>query len=146
MLLNLPDLRQANGHDCGPAAVRCLLAFHNVHAPVPLACPLDGCDPRHIESHLRERIGLNVHAGQLTIADIRHLCDDGRPPILLVTWPGDGSHYVIARGVSRGRVYIHDVDDGRKAIPEADFLVAWCAKDGRLSKPLRRWGIVGWPG
>jgi ABC-type bacteriocin/lantibiotic exporter with double-glycine peptidase domain len=147
MLLDLPPTLQQSTHDCGPAAVRCLLAFHRVVAPIPVACPLDGCDPRAIEAHLRERCGLSVVAGQLTVADLRHLCDDGRPPILLVTWAGDAdSHYVICRGVSRGRIYVHDVFDGRKAVPEGEFLAAWHATDGRLSKPLRRWGIAAWPG
>jgi ABC-type bacteriocin/lantibiotic exporter with double-glycine peptidase domain len=146
-LLDLPDARQEDAHSCGPAVVRCLLKFHHVAGATPPACPLDGLDPRTLETHLRERVGLSVTAGQMTLDDVAHLCDHARPPILLVSWPGDGcSHYVMGRGVSRGRIYLHDPDVGRRSLPVAEFLPLWTAADGRLSRPLRRWGIAAWPG
>ena len=143
MLLALSDIRQQSAHDCGEAATRVILAHQNITAAVRLATPQHGTDPTQIESALR-RIGLLVTAGEMSIEDLRHYCDDSRPVIALVHWPTwEDSHFVCVRGVSRGRVYYHDVSDGPGKCSVNDWLAAWSA-EGRVGT-FRRWGIVAWP-
>lgn len=142
MLLSLPDVRQTAGHDCGEAAVKCVLEFHGIKAAVRLATPSHGTDPTQIEAALRN-IGCGVTAGEMTVDDLKHFADCGRPVIALVHWPeGQDSHYVICRGVSRGTVYFHDPIDGPSKCGVKDFEAAWKAS-GRVGA-YRRWGIAPW--
>lgn len=142
MLLTLPDVRQAADHDCGEAAVRCLLEFHGITAAVRLATRPHGTDPVQIESALRN-MGFGVTAGEMSTDDLRHYCDRGRPVIALVHWPaGSDSHYVVVRGVSRNQVYYHDVLTGTGKTSRAEFDAAWHA-DGRVGT-YRRWGVCPW--
>ena len=142
MLLTLPDIRQTNNHDCGEAAVRCVLGFHGIKAAVSLATEPHGTDPVQIESALR-KIGMQVTAGEMSIDDLKHYCDTGRPVIALVHWPeGKDSHWIVVRGVSRSWVYYHDVESGSAKIKSADFDACWQA-DGRMCS-FRRWGITPW--
>ena len=144
-LLDLPDTRQCHDHDCGEAAVRCLLAYLRVVAPAPSASPIDGLDPRLIENHLRDKVGLRVVSGNMGVEDLRHHASEGRPVLVLVHWPKDSaSHWCVARGVSRGRVYYHDPDTGRASLPIPEFLSAWKAEDARMSRPFRQWAITCW--
>lgn len=144
MLLALADLRQDTPHGCGEAAVRCVLAFFKIIATIPrFATPQDGSDPRQLEAYLR-RLGLRVMSGEMRAVDLRHFCDSGRPVIALVHWPDDrDSHYVVVRGISRGRVHFHDVETGPGSCSLREWDRAWSA-DGRI-ETFRRWGIVGWP-
>ena len=142
MLLSLPDVRQTAGHDCGEAAVKCVLEFHGIKAAVRLATPSHGTDPTQIEAALRN-IGCGVMAGEMTVDDLRHFADCGRPVIALVHWPeGQDSHWIVIRGVSRGTVYFHDPIDGPSKCGARDFEAAWKAS-GRVGA-YRRWGIAPW--
>ena len=77
------------------------------------------------------------------MADLKHYCEDGRPVVVLVHWPDwQSSHYVAARGVSRGWVYYHCPIDGPGKCREAEFEAAWRA-DGRAAD-FESWGIVAW--
>lgn len=144
-LLDLPpDALQAAEHDCFEGAARCALRFLNVVAPVRVACEIDGTDPRVAEAALR-RIGLCVASGEMTVDDLRHHAECGRPVLLLVHWPGEtASHWVVSRGVSRGKVFYHDPDSGRSSLPVDSFLASWQAADARMSRPFRQWGISCW--
>ncbi len=144
MLLDTPDERMRADHDCGEAAARCALGFLRVAVPARLACVIDGTDARTIEAYLR-RIGLRVQSGEMTVDDLRHHANEGRPVLLLVHWPGQpSSHWLTCRGVSRGRVYYSDPDTGRASLPVSDFLAAWSASDARMSRPFRQWGVAVW--
>jgi len=144
VLLTLPDVRQAADHDCGEAAVRCLLEYHGITAAIRLATKPHGTDPIQIESALR-RLGLGVTAGEMTVEDLRHYCDHNRPVIALVHWPTwEDSHWIVVRGVSRNTVYFHDVLAGTGKAPRSEFESAWHA-DGRVGA-YRRWGICAWVG
>lgn len=146
MLLDLADERQSDTFDCGAAAVRTVLKFHHVIASPPPACPIDGTDVRLIEAHLRERCGLQVISGSFDLTDLAHFCDTHRPPIVLLTEKGEScSHYVCVRGISRGRVYYQCPTEGRLSLRVPDFLAAWRATDGRLTRPLLRWSVIAWP-
>lgn len=144
MLLTLPDIRQQSEFDCGEAAVKCVLAYHKISAAVRLATPSHGTDPTQIEAALRN-IGCGVVAGEMTVEDLWHFADVGRPVICLIHWPeGSDSHWVVTRGVSRGQVYYHDPIDGPSKASVKDFESAWKAS-GRVGA-FRRWGIAPWVG
>lgn len=144
VLLQLPPVFQTEPHRCGDAAAECLLRFHQIHKSVRLASQTDGADPRVIEAEFR-RMGLRVLSGEMELWDIERLCNDRRPVICLVHWPGDGSsHYVLARGISRGRVHVWDVEVGKRSARLDEWMEAWQATDGRASRPFRQWGICAW--
>ncbi len=145
-LLALPDLRMESDFDCGETALRVVVAFHRVVVPaVRVSLPRDGIDPLGLERAFR-RLHFQVTSGEMTVADLRHFCQD-RPPVVLVHWPdAPDSHWVVVRGVSRGHVYYHDTDTGPGRLPLAEWDAAWGASDGRLPTGFRRWGICAWPG
>jgi predicted double-glycine peptidase len=145
VVLPIPDTRQDTPHGCGEAAVRCVLNYHKILAAIPrFATPQDGSDPRQLEAYFR-RLGLHVLSGEMKIGDLKHFCNEGRPPVVLVHWDGDrDSHYVVVRGVSRGRVYYQDVETGPGSCSLRDWRRAWSA-EGRLGEIYRTWAIVGWP-
>ena len=145
MLLDLPNVIQSTSTSCGDAAVACLLKYLNINASVHMSSTIDGVGPRTIEGKLRT-LGLVVVSGSMTVDDIRHYCNHGRPVILLVRWDEDepeNSHYIVSRGVSRGRVYYHDVADGRDSITIPEFERQWHAI-GELGEKYIHWGIVGY--
>ncbi len=142
VLLTLPDVRQLHGHDCGEAAIKCVLGFHRVTAVVRLATPTHGTDPGHIEAALRN-FGFGVTAGEMTVEDLKHYCDTFRPVICLVHWPtGSDSHFLTVRGVSRRTVYFNDPFDGPGKVSAAEFEAAWKGQ-GRVGM-FNRWAIVPW--
>jgi len=142
MILTVPDNRQQDGHDCGEAVIICVLGFHRVTASVRLATREYGTDPIQIESWFRNQ-SFRVVSGEMTVDDLRHYCDSKRPVIALVHWPeANDSHYVVVRGVSRGRIYFHDVETGPANMRSGDFEKAWKAS-GRIGT-YRRWAICPW--
>ena len=144
-MLELPDERQKGEHDCGEAAVSCVLKFFNVPtAKKKFATLQDGADPRQLEAALRLS-GLNVLAGEMTIEELRHFCKTDRPVICLIKWETDAeSHYVVVRGVEHKKVFIHDVQSGYVAVNLSKWNAMWLAK-GRMNEVFRCWGIVAWP-
>jgi hypothetical protein len=144
MILNLPNEIQRALHDCGDAAVKCVLGHHRVVGAVSLSTPTDGTDPRQIEQAFRQ-LRMPCVSGEMSVADLRHFCDHSRPVICLVHWPRENdSHYVVARGVSRRWVYYHDVYHGPGKTREAEWLEAWRAS-GRMAEAFRHWGIAAGP-
>jgi len=143
-MLTIPDIRQRAEHDCGEAAIKCVLAYYGL--PISrrqLASPIDGTDPRQIESELRQR-GLRVVSGEASLDDLQHWCKAGKPVICLVHWTGEAdSHYIVVCGVYRGKVYYHDVSSGLGACYKDDFEACWKA-GGRLGESYKMWSIVGW--
>src|SRR5262245_56799149 len=103
-VLILPGERQTRDYNFGEAAFRCLLGFSRfAMRTVRLSSPVAGVDPLAIERYL-SGLGLRTLAGSLTLADLRLLTMD-RPAICLIHQPGESeSHWVVVRGVSRGRV------------------------------------------
>ncbi len=145
VLLTLSDaVLQSGPHDCGEAAVRTLLAFEGVVARAKFACQIDGTDARTLEGALRQ-IGLRVTSGEMSIEDLKHFTSTQRAVICLVTFPPNASHWVVVRGVSRGRVYYHDPSYGLDVASSAEWDASWHAADDRgHARPYRRWGIAAW--
>jgi len=104
--------------------------------------PLDGTDPRILETVLRVRCGCRVLAGDMEIDDLREQTKLWRPVIALVTLDGCG-HYVVVAGVERGRVYFQDPLSGPVAMKIADFAAHW-RDESRFRDRFTRWGLATW--
>jgi predicted double-glycine peptidase len=149
VLCAVPDLRQSETWNCGEAAVRCVLAYHqfaaSVLASVRISSPIDGVDPLAVERFLA-KLGLRTLAGNMKTADLRSLCDSLRPVVTLIH-PADAhdSHWVVARGVSRGQVHYQDVAAGPSRCSVGAWEAMWVASDGRRGHPYESWGICAWP-
>lgn len=136
MPVALPPVRQRKGYDCGLAVVESILAAFDVaHGRKSMKAllgttPLDGTDPRAIESFLR-RVGLCVQSGSMTLADLVHHTRLGRAVVCCVTHEGVG-HYVAVSRVRGGYVY--------RMCPSGDGVCE------RSSLFLSRWSDVAWSG
>jgi ABC-type bacteriocin/lantibiotic exporter with double-glycine peptidase domain len=141
MLLALPMTMQNHAHDCGEAALRCVLSFYGIKAAVRLATPERGTTPEQLENAMKS-IGLRVVSGEMNICDLKHFCDTGRPVLAVVHWPDEeDSHWICIRGVSRGMVYYQDPAEGSRKKPVKEFLNSWYA-GGRVG-PYKTWAICG---
>lgn len=137
-LLAIPDIRQAAAHDCGDAVLFALAAFHGLPTPPAVSCPVSGTDPATLEMAAR-RLGLPVLSGTLTVADLAHLTRTGRPVLCPVA--ALGGHWVIVRGVDRGRVYAHCPVAGPVSAPAAKWVAGW-RDTSRAGVEYDRWGIA----
>jgi ABC-type bacteriocin/lantibiotic exporter with double-glycine peptidase domain len=139
MLLELPDVRQENGHDCGEAAACCVARFFGTALLTrSLASPEDGTHPSALETVFR-RAGFAVQAGTMTLADLKHHVAQGRPVLCCVAQ--HGGHWVVVRGVGRGKVYYQCPVDGPLSMRAAEFASQW-ADVTRAGHEFARWGIA----
>jgi ABC-type bacteriocin/lantibiotic exporter with double-glycine peptidase domain len=143
VVLVLPDVRQAAGHDCGAAVLECVLRFYGV-APArwvrALPNPVQGVSPDTIEAVLWATLG-RVCRGTMTTADLRHHTRAGRPVLCPVA--DHGGHWVCVAGVERGRVHYHDPLTGPAVAGAADWDRRWA--DSTPGVPYTRFGLTGWP-
>lgn len=145
-MIDLPDVRQRDTWDCGPAAVTCVLRAYGwgkrdaAFAVADLGNPATGTDPFAIESRL-QYLGFDSHVCHgMTVDDLRHHTRQGRPVLCPVTWGGEG-HYVTVGEVSRGRVAYQCPTDGPCRDRFADWLAAW--QDWhRAGATLHRFGVA----
>lgn len=133
-LLDLPDVRQEADWDCGPAAVEAACSFLGVgpkgraaYVEGLGATPEAGTSPDAVASFLA-RQGLAVTAASgLEVSDLSRFFAAGQP--VLCPCRPDGSaasgHWVAVIGVGLGQVFIHDPAQGRRMMPEDDWLAIW---------------------
>lgn len=144
-MLTLSDMRQAYSYDCGIVAVKVLLrALGKRLTPENMRAlstsPIDGTDPRAIESLLR-KLGLHVLSGEMTWYDLVYFTQT-RPVICLINSDGIG-HWVVAAGIKDGRMHYQDPSDGPKHLGKKKWLDIWRDVD-RLGAVYRQWGIAAW--
>lgn len=142
VILDIPDIRQAEDYDCGSAALDAVARFHGLRkrGPVRLANPVQGMSPDTVEAVLRS-LGLRVLSGTMTLPDLQSLTRSGRPVLCPVTTQGGGGHWVVVRGVARRTVYTHCPLFGRLSVRAADWLAGW--RDAtRAGHEFDRWGIA----
>lgn len=157
MILDLPDPRAKGrpieGYECGDLAVRCVMRFHGLRQRerlVALSEPVHGADPASLTSFVVSPLGepLRWAHGSMTVPDLRHYADTGRPVLTLVQADtADGrteGHYVVVAGVARRRVHYLDPFSGMRAMREAEWDTRW-HDTGRFGTLFRRWGLVAWP-
>lgn len=143
MLLTIPDIRQREDFDCGSAAVDSLCAFYGPRrrTPVKLANRIDGMSPDTVSAVLRA-LGFRVLAGPMVggLADLQHYTRAGLPVLCPITVDA-GGHWVVVRGVERGRVYLHDPTHGPRSVRAQAWLGGW--RDTSASgHEFDQWGIV----
>ncbi len=136
-MIDLPDYRQRDGHSCGPVAVR--VALRALKCPASIAenlpChPIDGTDPRSVETILRTA-GLCVQAGEMEWADLLHHTRLGRPVLCLVMLEGVG-HWVVVGGVRSSVVMGQCPANGPFSMRRSEWERAWSDSD--------RYGVVYW--
>lgn len=144
-VLALPDVRQKGDHDCGLAAVLCVLRYLGVRRSreelelLLGSTRLDGTDPRAVEARFRCE-GLAVQAGTMDEYDLGHHARRGRPVVCLVSRGGVG-HYVVSAGCRYGLVHYHDPACGptRERLPR--FVEQWSDWD-RHGGEWRRFGVA----
>lgn len=142
MLLKIPDIRQGTDYDCGAACIDAVCRYwgRRSRGPVSLANPVQGMAPETVAAWLRS-LGAKVLSGSLFgVADLQHFTRAGLPVLCPITAAG-GGHWVVVRGVERGRVYYHCPVEGEVSVRAAQWLDQW--RDHTDSgHTYDRWGIV----
>jgi ABC-type bacteriocin/lantibiotic exporter with double-glycine peptidase domain len=144
-MITLADMRQKTDYDCGVVAVKVLLkALGKRLTPDNMkhlsTSPVDGTDPRSIESLLR-KLGLHVLSGEMTWNDLVYFTQT-RPVICLITLDSIG-HWVVASGIKDGRMHYQDPSEGPKNLGKKKWHDVWKDID-RLGAVYRQWGITAW--
>jgi ABC-type bacteriocin/lantibiotic exporter with double-glycine peptidase domain len=144
-MITLSDMRQKTEYDCGVVAVKILLkALGKRLTPEGLlslsTSPIDGTDPRSIESMLR-KFRLNVLSGEMTWNDLAYFTQT-RPVICLITLDNIG-HWVVASGIKDGKMHYQDPTHGAQSLGKRKWLEVWREID-RLGAIYRQWGITAW--
>lgn len=142
-MLTIPDVRQGEDYDCGAACIDAVRKFYSVRAKAEkLANPVQGMDPATVEAILRAS-GFDVLSGTMTIRDLKHLTDNGRPVICPIDMYG--GHWVVVAGVARLKVTFMDSALPRdKPNPCVLSANAWAARwqdKNWLGHSYNRWGI-----
>jgi hypothetical protein len=101
------------------------------------ATPIDGTDPRTIESFCRS-IGLRVVSGEMSVDDLKHFTAHDRPVIAVLS-----GHYVVVCGVKRGVVIYHDPAHGLASSSSKAFVERWRDMD-RLGAVYNQFGVCVW--
>jgi ABC-type bacteriocin/lantibiotic exporter with double-glycine peptidase domain len=144
-MITLSDMRQKEEYDCGIVAVKILLRALGKRLTTEglislSASPMDGTDPRAIESLLR-KLGLHVLSGEMTWNDLIY-CTQTRPVICLITLDNVG-HWVVASGIKDGRMHYQDPSEGPCSLGKKKWHDVWRDID-RLGAVYRQWGIAAW--
>ncbi len=143
MLIDLRDIRQDTDYDCGAAAVRAIASHYGCAArPAGLANPVQGMAPDTLAAALRA-MGLRVASLQMLggVADLRHYTRLGFPVACPITSEA-GGHWVVVRGVERGRVHVQCPTRGPGSYPVAQWLAGWHDVSAETLQLFDRWGIV----
>ena len=144
MRANVKAVLQRDGHDCAVACVvyllRCLGVRCAYDAILADLCPTahDGVHPSFLEGYLRNRCGLNVTAGEMTMEDIALHTRRGRPCLLVLN-----EHYAVATRVARGKVSLMDPLAGSSAVPVGDVAAIW-ADTTRHGATYDQYAIAAW--
>lgn len=140
-ILDLPDVRQRADYDCGAAAFACVTRYWEGRGRKIKSHPINGTPIDQMEPALLSA-GYCVQGGNMEVSDLRHHTRAGRPVLCLIQSDGCG-HWVVVRGVNRGRVYIADPADGLRSIAAAEWESLWHDTD-RRGTVFRRHGLAVW--
>ena len=145
-MLELNGAMQKGDYDCGAACVDTVIRYYGIRTSVAfldLANPIQGLSPDSIEALCR-KAGLSILSGTMTTDDLQHLTKRERPVLCPITTP-EGGHWIVVRGVARGRVYFHDPADGPRSLKLADWSAGW-RDTSRAGHEYDRWGICAYLG
>ena len=151
-----PEVIQTSAMDCGPAALKCLLAGFGVsvsYGRLREACQtsVDGTSIDTLES-LAQTLGLEAEQVMLPVDHLLLAEADALPAIVVVRLPSGLTHFVVVWRVhgpwvqvmdpARGRrwvrraAFLRDVYRHRQLVP-AEAVAEWVASDG-FTRPLGR--------
>lgn len=135
-MIELQPIFQRKSFDCGRAVVQTVLTYYGRDPKETRrrlqVSSFDGVHPAGIAAFLRDQ-GLKVLLGEMTLGDLRWQTRQGRPVIALVQRAESG-HYLVVKGVRRGRVFYADPADGAGDEHELAFLGRWHDTDGLGTK------------
>jgi ABC-type bacteriocin/lantibiotic exporter with double-glycine peptidase domain len=140
--LDTPALTRPDGYSCGATCLEVLFRFHGVRFPAAyreLSSPEVGMAPETVEAVLRAAFP-NVVVARGTVELLRGLT--AYTPVLCHAVVGGVDHWVVVRGVARGRVYVHCPARGRGAYPAGEWAAMWADTAGHYP----RYAAAGWPG
>ena len=157
-VLDLPNVRQMDDYDCGPAAVRSVLGYYGIESvekDVIRATKTSkkwGAEPDDMENALKA-MGLEVFQKSGMTVDELRLCTQRRIPVIVAiqAWGDrddysddwDDGHYVVVKGVDDSVVRIEDPSsDSESQLPIEEFEERWRGWDD----PYVRWGMIVGPG
>lgn len=147
MIAPSTDRRQSDGWSCGVVAASTALELIGYHRDCAtdypkryiLSTPLDGTDPRILESFFRREF-LRVISGDMSVVDLKFHVDLGRPVVCLIQFGGTG-HWVTVYRVTRAAVKYHDPAKGFCKLSPAKFRAIWYDRD-RNSFVYRGFGVA----
>lgn len=143
VMLSIPDVRQGDGHSCGDAAIDAALAALGLRRRpgTKLANAIQGLAPDTVAAVLRAS-GATVLAGPMVsgIEALRHFTAAGCPVLCPIA--ERGGHWVVVRGVGRGRVHFHCPIDGPDSRRAAEWLDVWHDSASETGHGFARWGVV----
>jgi ABC-type bacteriocin/lantibiotic exporter with double-glycine peptidase domain len=151
-----PEVIQTSAMDCGPAALKCLLAGHGVpvsYGRLREACQtsVDGTSIDTLEE-LAQRLGLDAEQVMMPIDHLLLPEADALPAIVVLRLPSGLTHFVVVWSVHGPLVQVMDPARGRRWVPRATFLrdvfrhrqvvpadafAEWAAGEG-FTRPLAR--------
>lgn len=142
-LLHIPDVRQRSDYGCGDAAVDAALGALGLARKrgTRLSNPEQGMAPDTLAAVLRAA-GCVVLAGPVVsgVAGLAHFAGAGCPVLCPVA--DHGGHWVVVRGVARGRVHYQCPLDGPGSRRVAEWLSAWHDSTSEGGHRFARWGVV----
>lgn len=149
-LLAVPDVRQEQDYDCGPAAVMAVCQFFGVGPSSRQAyiealetTTRNGTRPAPVIA-LLSRLGLACTASaELGVADLGRFFAAGQPVLCPVTvpMPAMTGHWVVVVGTGLGQVFYHDPAAGLQMCSEETWLDRWFDRDAD-GVSYERYGIA----
>lgn len=140
-LLPLPAVRQTAAHDCGAAVFRCVTRYWEGRGRRVKSDALYGTHPDQLEPAFRAA-GYSCLSGELDVPALRAITKIGWPVCCLIQVDGVG-HWVVVRGVYRGRVHFMDPADGFRWLPSPEWERNWTDGD-RRGTVFRQYGLAVW--
>lgn len=135
-VLDVPDIRQQENWDCGPAATMAVCRFLGTGPETEqeyvdgMGTTEEGTSPAQIVGYLRS-LDLAVEEGEgKSLDDLATYTASGKPVICAVK-AGKSGHWVVVCGVEADTVHVHDPLSGRVTVQADDFVRDW--RDGSYS-------------
>lgn len=128
--MNVPDVRQCNSEDCGPAiAYAILLAFFSYSDVVKAVGSKGGTHPKRLINFFKS-INLSYQVIEpMSITKLRKLVSDKNTLVACSIKVDESGHWVIVYKVSATHIYYHDPITGKTKKTIEKFILNWRSTD-----------------